>query len=239
MPTSSQALILRNVDTGVSHSFLRLGPRSVPMQPALVKSVDINKLFNDMWIEQEMQCLQAYIHGNEHEVRSRLRKILKAKGFHTLLSYNPIKDGLHWNVHQGSTEKPRAKTAKDPATENREIHADTRCRSVLDNVQRRQVSIYGRAKSSPEVPLQNNINSLGFRDSNVTLKPKPPDTPCMRGLETPDSVGVLCSDVHQVLEDIMYDQRYNFFSFIASIYVTYCKVPGILIQLESKTRVVI
>lgn len=181
------------------------------MQPALVKSVDINKLFNDMWEEQEMKSLEAYMHGNENEVRSRLGKILKAKGFHTLLSYNPIKDSLQWNFHKElkeSVEKLRPKTAKATTIENRQLLEETRSKSVADNLHRRQVSFLEQAKSTPDFPVPERIRSLGFRDPHMAKKSKSPNSPNVRRRNTTENdensteAVVQCIDLHQLLQGL-------------------------------------
>ncbi|XP_071137586.1 uncharacterized protein [Mytilus edulis] len=166
MPTSSQAMILRNIESKyhIPLSSYRAGSASCFTKPAEVNNVDINELFDKACASDDVKYLEAFMHGNENEIRTKMSKILKLKGFKSVLSYNPLIDSFQWKFYKETADRVRPKTGclvRRSEDDNGELYRPKSAAVVMHG---KQVSFTDDVKAASEYKLPENIRSLGFRD---------------------------------------------------------------------------
>lgn len=176
-------MILRNIESKyhIPLSSYRAGSRagsaSSFTRPAEVSNVNINELFDRACLSQDVKYLEAYMHGNENEIRTKMSKILKLKGFKSVLSYNPVINSFQWKFYKETGDKVRPKTGclvrRSEDERNGEIY---RAKSAA--VEGRQVSFTDDIRAASDYKLPENIRSLGFRDPfrEKEARAKPPAT---------------------------------------------------------------
>ncbi|KAK3097151.1 hypothetical protein FSP39_006831 [Pinctada imbricata] len=94
MPTSSQAMILKNRD--IDEALWRK-PSSRTVNPCHVNSVDINELFEQPFRDLSSVVFQRNLrHGSKYLKERLLSKVVKVNGYQTILSYDAENDSVSW-----------------------------------------------------------------------------------------------------------------------------------------------
>lgn len=162
MPTSSQAMILKN--THLDERFAIYRKLSVSDRACPVSSVDLNDLFNESCRVVGEKFLKCYLTGSKERVREKLEKVLKDKGLKPHFQYNPASGNFSGKfdfAERSDTDQPtRPKTSIPKANSLREdqcIDARSKSATVAKSYdeRRRRLGIY--------TELPENIQSLGFR----------------------------------------------------------------------------
>ena len=171
MPTSSQAMIIKNRDLDET-LWRRTSSRTI--NPCPVKNVDINNLFESPFKDFGAQILDRYLGQGNRFLKEKLSKVIKIRGFRTVLSYDVENKSFGWKFVPADAQKTEeTKNPGIPARPKTGIARNTDIeKSTLRDRAKSAATMSAVAndekedKKDSEIDLPEDIISLGFRSPN-------------------------------------------------------------------------